>query len=348
MAFLHSDRRTDPASPTGVRPTVVAVVVTTLLTLGVGVTRRPPCTLQENARRAEAVRAASSAAAAAQAADLDLERRADVDRVLAVREARAAEMSSRSAAVGRAVPQVDAARAVLAAAPRPPPRPAAALQTTIDTAAGLAAATLPPPPAAAMDAAVAALAGPQAAVAASQAAWQAAEDARIAAEAQAAAARAAAAAAAPQPRAAAPASRASTRSPAPARSAAPAGGGAAAAPAPAPAPAPATGGVPEFSAGAIGEAINAHRAANGLPPLSISRSGTLYAHAAAMAQANDIWHGGSDKIVGYVKPASAASLVRAWAGSPGHNAWMLRSGVSSMRIGAAQLDGRLYGAVDFS
>ena len=120
------------------------------------------------------------------------------------------------------------------------------------------------------------------------------------------------------------------------------------APAPtAPAPAPAAAGVAEFSAGAVGEAINAHRAAHGLPPLSVSRSGTLYAHAAAMARAGSIWHGGSDKIVGYVRPASVSSLVRAWAGSPAHNAWMLRAGVTSMQIGAAQLDGRLYGAVDF-
>ena len=119
------------------------------------------------------------------------------------------------------------------------------------------------------------------------------------------------------------------------------------APAPAPAPEPARS-VPEFSAGALGEAINVYRAQNGLPAMSISRSGGLVAHAAAMAEAGSIWHSGSDKIVGYVMPSSASALVDAWAASPPHNAWMLRTDKSAMQVGAVVLNDRLYGAVNFS
>jgi hypothetical protein len=39
--------------------------------------------------------------------------------------------------------------------------------------------------------------------------------------------------------------------------------------------------------------------------------------------------------------------VQAWANSPGHNAQMLRTDVSSMRVGATVLNDRLYGAVAF-
>ena len=53
-------------------------------------------------------------------------------------------------------------------------------------------------------------------------------------------------------------------------------------------------------------------------------------------------------IVGFVMPASASALVNAWAASPSHNAWMLRSDKTSMQIGAAVLNNRLYGAVNFS
>jgi uncharacterized protein YkwD len=97
-----------------------------------------------------------------------------------------------------------------------------------------------------------------------------------------------------------------------------------------------------------GEAINAYRAQNGLPAMSISRSGGLVAHAAAMAEKGSIWHSGSDKIVGYVMPSSASALVKAWAASPPHNAWMLRTDKSAMQVGAVELNNKLYGAVNFS
>jgi uncharacterized protein YkwD len=361
MALLTSDRHVDLRSSTGlglpslrvrrtaapVPPTtvqapasrtttrrrpVVATAVTAVLALGVAGTSTA-VTLQENARRAEILQHDVAVAATAAAADAELFHQVDVAQVLAARTARAAEMASRGAAIARATPAVEAARAALAAAPQASPESRAALQAAIDVAAGLAIQD-PLPHVETMDAAAAALGAPQGAVAASQAEWQAAENARVAAEAEAAA-RAAAAA----PRTAEVASRSTgsaARAQAPA-AAAPAAGAAA----------PSASGVPEFSAGALGEAINAYRASNGLPALSISRSGSLYAHAAAMAEAGGIWHSGSDKIVGFVKPASASSLVRAWAGSPAHNAWMLSSGVSSMQVGAAQLGGRLYGAVNF-
>ncbi len=332
-----------PAAPVRSRRPLVAAVVTAALALGIAGTSTA-VTLQENARRAEIVRQNVALAVTAAAADAELFHGVDVAQVLAARTARAEEMASRGAAIARATPAVEAARAALAAAPQASPESRAALQASIDVAAGLVVKN-PLPFVATMDAAAAALAGPQGAVAASQAAWQDAENARVAAEAQAAAARAAAASA---PRAAKPASRA-TGSPARARASAsaPAAAAPAAAAPAAGAAAPAASGVPEFSAGALGEAINAYRASNGLPALSISRSGSLYAHSASMAEAGSIWHSGGDKIVGFVKPASASSLVRAWANSPAHNAWMLNSGVSSMQVGAAQSGGRLYGAVNF-
>ena len=66
--------------------------------------------------------------------------------------------------------------------------------------------------------------------------------------------------------------------------------------------------------------------------------------ASAMASAGSIWHSGSDKIVGYVQPASAGSLVQAWANSAGHRAWMVTTEKSAMQIGAVVLNGKLYGA----
>jgi len=192
-------------------------------------------------------------------------------------------------------------------------------------------------------------------VAGAEQAWQAADAARVAAEQAAAdqAAQAAAQAAAQQ--AARQSTRSTTRSPA--RSSAPAAG-APAAPAAGPVSIPAGGlvcpgaptGTPgaETSVGAIGAAINDYRASNGLPALSVSRSGYLVGHAADMADAGGIWHSGADNIVGCISNGSASGLVGAWSRSPSHNAQMLRTDVSSMAVGGAGAGGWLYGAVKFS
>ncbi len=194
------------------------------------------------------------------------------------------------------------------------------------------------------------VAAPQKAAIDAQTAWQAAETARVAAE-QAAAAQAAAAAAA--------ATRApkSARAPRTTTSRSSAGGAAAPAPAAAPSGIPAGGkvcsgsggsGASASSAGAIGSAINAYRGTLGLPALSVGVSGGLTSHAVNMANAGGIWHSGSDNIVGCVSNGSASALVGAWSRSPGHDAQMRRTDVSSMSVGGATLGGWLFGAVKFN
>ena len=107
------------------------------------------------------------------------------------------------------------------------------------------------------------------------------------------------------------------------------------------------GGAQASSAEAIGDAINAYRARNGLPALGVTVSGTLGSHAVTMADAGGIWHSGADNVVGCVANGSASSLVVAWSRSAPHNAQMLRTDVTSMRVGGAVRDGWLYGAVAF-
>jgi hypothetical protein len=99
---------------------------------------------------------------------------------------------------------------------------------------------------------------------------------------------------------------------------------------------------------AIGSAINAYRSSLGLPELSVSRSGSLVSHAITMANAGGIWHSGGDNIVACVSNGSASSMVSAWSRSPGHDAQMRRTDVSSMAVGGAGLNGWLFGAVKFS
>lgn len=245
-------------------------------------------------------------------------------------------LADRAAALGAATAALDGARVALAAAPQAGDAARGALQQAIDAASAVVG-VVPTASVLTLEAAVDPVTAAQQAVTAAQAAWQVAEDARLAAEAAAADAAAHAAAAAK-----AQAPRTTTRAPAAAGAAAPAAG--AVAPAP---EVPATS-APEFSAGALGGAINAWRATLGLPELTVSRSAGLVAHAGAMAEAGDIWHSGNDKIVGYVQPASAEALVQAWANSPGHRAWMVRTDKTAMQVGAVVLDNRLYGAVDFS
>lgn len=243
-------------------------------------------------------------------------------------------LAERAAAVAAAGVSVEAARAALAATPQAGDDLRNAFQAAIDAASAVVTA-IPSASVLTIQAAVAAIAGPQQAATDAQVAWQAAEDARIVAEQAAAQAAADAAARSAAAKAAAPRT---TTTPRAARSAT-------AAPAAAAAP---TTNVPEFSAGALGGAINAFRASQGLPALGVSRSAGLVAHAGAMAQAGSIWHSGNDKIVGYVQPASAADLVQAWANSPGHRAWMVRTDVSAMQVGAVVLNDRLFGAVNFT
>lgn len=172
---------------------------------------------------------------------------------------------------------------------------------------------------------MAAVAASQQTVVDAEAAWQAAEDARIAGE-QAAAEAAARAAA-----------RAGAAPPATAADPAPA--------APATAWAP---GVTSYGISGLGAALNAARAANGLPALAVTGSTSMADHAAAMAAAGSIWHSGHDHIVGWVQPVSDAEMITAYMNSPGHRAWILKQGKSTVSIGAVTIDGRLYTAMRFS
>ena len=252
---------------------------------------------------------------------------------------------ARTAAHAQAV--VDQAAATLAATPN-----AGASRDALAAAATTVSSTLTAPgtSASSLRRVEAGVAAPQKAAVDAQAAWQAAENARIAAE-QAAAAQAqaeAAAAAARTPK------KSSARAPRVTSSRTTAG--TAQAPAPSSSGVPAGGkvcsgsggsGASASSAGAIGSAINSYRAGLGLPQLSVSTSGTLTSHAINMANTGGIWHSGSDNIVGCVSSGSASSLVGAWSRSAGHDAQMRRTDVSSMSVGGATLGGWLFGAVKF-
>ena len=264
----------------------------------------------------------------------------------------AAYAASRAAAAAAAQSAVDHANATLAAVPNAGDGPRAALSAS--SGAVSTALTAPGVSLVSLRSIVAGVAAPEKAAVDAQAAWQAAENARIAAEQAAAAQAAAEAAAAAAARAKAPATtRSSTRAAAPR----------AAAQAPAAPAAPAATGVPagglvckgsggsgagESSVSAIGSAINAYRASLGLSQLGVSRSGSLVAHAITMANAGGIWHSGGDNIVACVSNGSASSMVTAWSHSPSHDAQMRRTDVSSMAVGGASLNGYLFGAVKFS
>lgn len=191
------------------------------------------------------------------------------------------------------------------------------------------------------------LAAARGAVVQAEAAWQAAEAARLAAEQEAAQA-AAQQAAQQAPSARRSGSRVSSGS----SSAGATGAGSPAAPSAGSVHAvsmtcvtPAPGSGSPAGASSVGAAINDYRAAHGLPTLSVSTSGTLSGHALDMAASGGIWHSGADNIVGCAPGVS--SLVRAWSGSPAHNAQMLRTDVSSMSVGAASASGYLFAAVAF-
>lgn len=257
--------------------------------------------------------------------------------------------AARTAATAATTAALAHANATLAGSPHVGDDLRAPLQTGIASVASILGGHAPS--LAALRAGTVGLAGQDQAVAGAEQAWQAADAARVAAEqaAQQAAADAAAQAAAQQAAAKAPrrtTTRTTTSAPA---AAAPASGPMSIPPGGLVCPGAPTG-TPgaESSVGAIGAAINAYRASNGLPALSVSRSGYLVGHAADMADAGGIWHSGSDNIVGCISNGSASALVVAWSQSPPHNAQMLRTNVSSMAVGGATAGGWLYGAVKFS
>ncbi|WP_421732419.1 CAP domain-containing protein [Cellulomonas sp.] len=259
--------------------------------------------------------------------------------------AQAAYVTSRAAATTGAQATVDHANATLAAVPNAGDAPRAALVSA--TGAVGTAITAPHVSLTSLRSLVAGVAAPEKAAVDAQAAWQAAENARIAAE-------QAAAAAAAQAAAAARSAKAPTRSAA--RAAAPRAAAGAAPVAPS-AGIPSGGkvcsgsggsGAGESSVSAIGSAINAYRASLGLSELSVSRSGSLVSHSINMANAGGIWHSGGDNIVACVSNGSASSMVAAWSRSAGHDAQMRRTDVSSMSVGGASLGGWLFGAVKFS
>lgn len=197
------------------------------------------------------------------------------------------------------------------------------------------------------------VAGPAKAAQDAEAAWQVAEQARIAAEqkaaAEAAAAADAAAKAAAKPKTPKKTTTKSATSSGTSGAASPSGGAVRSIPAGGLVcqGAPVGAGASESSVSAIGAAINAYRQSNGLPALAVVRSGTLVAHAEDMAASGGIWHSGQDNIVGCTS-GSVQSLLNAWAHSAAHNAQMLRTDVTTMKVGGASSGGWLYGAVKFS
>jgi hypothetical protein len=326
-----------PVEPTHrLRTALVAGAVTIVLA---GLTTGIVVKVQLDARAAELARAQARVELESQARAVDSEFLAG--RSLAAEAATAA--SFRAGALAQAAAVTSAAQGALTATPQAGDAPRAALQAAIDAVTAVTATTGSGTNVATLRATAVGVAAPQQAAVDAQAAWQVAEDARIAAE-KAAAEQAAAEAAQ------AAARRASTRSPARTTTSRPAtssGGAAAAAPAPAEEAGGWVPGVEAFGVGGLGAEINAHRAANGLPALSVSGSSSMQNHAADMAAAWSIWHSGRDHIVGYVQPASAGSMIQAYANSPGHNAWLL-SDSSHVSIGAVTLNGRLFTAMVFS
>jgi chemotaxis protein histidine kinase CheA len=244
-----------------------------------------------------------------------------------------------AAAVAQAGTVVSDAQGTLAASPHAGDQNLAALQQAADAVSASAASVGKGTSLAALRASQQAVQTSQQAAAEAQAAWQAAEDARIAAE----------RAAAEQAAAAAAAQRSSSRQSTPraARSTGSAPAAAATAPAAAPASSWAAG-VESYGISGLGAAINAQRAANGLPALSVTGSSKMANHAAEMAAAGSIWHSGSDHIVGWVQPASAEQMIQAYMNSPSHRAWILKEGKSTVSIGAVTYNGRLYTAMVFS
>ncbi len=245
-----------------------------------------------------------------------------------------------AATVAEARTVATGAQGTLIASPHAGDQNLAALQAAADAVASSAASVGQGTSLAALRATAAAVKAPQQAAVDAQAAWQAAEDARIAAEKAAAEQAAAEAAQRAAARTSAPRSTTarSTGSSAPAASAAAA----------APAASAWAVGVESYGISGLGASLNAARAANGLPALSVQGSSSLADHAAEMAAAGSIWHSGHDHIVGWVQPASAEQMIQAYMNSPSHRAWILKEGKTTVSIGAVTYNGRLYTAMVFS
>jgi len=211
------------------------------------------------------------------------------------------------------------AAGTLAATPNAGDAPRAALQGASDSLTTSVAD--PHVSLAALRNATGAVAGPDLAAVQAQAAWQAAEDARVAAEQAAAAQAAAAAAAKAKPRATTSRPRTTTS-----------GGGSGAV---AEAPVESSGGAGTvYSAGSIGAALNSFRESQGLGALAIVSSGARVSHAQAMAGSNSIYHSGATpEIVGRVSGPSSSAMINAYANSPSHRAIMV-GGYSTAYIGA--------------
>jgi len=336
VAGRHAEAPTRIAAPR--RSTRLTLVVTSALTVVALVVAGVVASVQSSARAAELVRVEARTAleVAARADDQNLVRSAD----RAVIQAAAANQRAEQVAAAGAV--VAAAQATLAATPNAGDGPRSALQAAMDALNSALATTGSGTSVATLRTVAAAVPTSQQAAVDAQTAWQAAEDARIAAE-QAAAQAAAQQAAAAQ--AAASAAQKKAVKPAAARTvqSAPA----AAAPAAAAAAPAGVGDV--FSAGAIGAELNAYRASQGLGALAIVSSGARIDHASQMAASDSIWHStvrSMAEIVGRVSPASASAMISAYANSPGHNAIMLGS-YSTAYVGAVTYNGWLYTSIQF-
>jgi hypothetical protein len=277
-----------------------------------------------------------------------------VDEAFFAQQARAAASARYDALVAAAVAEagevVSGAQGTLTASPHGGDENLASLQAAADAVSASAAAAGQGASPAALRAAAQAVQAPQQAAVDTQAAWQAAEDARIAAE-RAAAEQAAADAAAQRSRSTTTGStgRTTTRSSggsAPAASSS--GGSSGQAAAAAPAATAWAAGVESYGVSGLGASLNAARVANGLNELSVQSSSSLANHAAAMAAAGSIWHSGSDHIVGWVQPVSADQMIQAYLNSPSHRAWILKEGKTTVSIGAVTYNGRLYTAMVFS
>lgn len=236
---------------------------------------------------------------------------------------------------------IAAAEATLAATPQAGDAPRAALQAAVDAARAALARPDSATDAQTLGRTVAAIDAPQQAAVKAQNEWQAAEDARIAAE-KAAAEQAAAAQAAAAAKAAAARTATTTRTTA-TRTTTSSGGTAAPA---ASAPTVSMVGV-EYSAATVGAALNAFRASQGLPPMAIVRSAARVQHASEMAASNSIWHSSVRtmwEIVGRVSPVSATAMINAYANSPSHRAVMVGD-FSTAYIGAVTYNGMLYTSI---
>ncbi|HEY0188779.1 MAG TPA: hypothetical protein VGC67_14910 [Cellulomonas sp.] len=299
----------------------------------------------------DAEAAAWAAAEARVAAEVEA---AQVDDAFFGTQASAASAARYDALVAESVAQADvavaAAQSALAASPNAGEQALATLQAATDAVSTAEASAGQGTSPAALEASVAAIQAPQQAAVDAQAAWQVAEDARIAAEqaaAEAAAAQAAAARSTTQSSRRSTTTTTGSSTPSTTTSDGQSSSSSAAA-ATTTTTTTWAAGVESYGVSGLGAALNAARAANGLPALAVQSSTSLTNHAAEMAAAGSIWHSGSDHIVGWVQPVSDAEMIQAYMNSAPHRAWILKEGKTTVSIGAVVYNGRLYTAMLFS